>query len=356
MSQHLLAPARAPGRRAAALAALVAVVLFLVAVSWAKWLPYTEKTRALGASRTWDGTSLLADQGASPSWAAAWHFAGAYTTAVWRALLASLLVAAAVDALVPRRWLLASLDRRGTWRQAAAGGLASLPTMMCTCCTAPLVVSLRRSGVPVPAALAYWLGNPVLNPAVLVFLFLTCPWQWGVTRLLVGVALVVLAGAVVGSLARPGRVDLPEGPTDEAPEVTSGRAAVTAFLRSLVRLALVLVPEYAVVVLVVGGFSGWASRLVDSASGAGVLGLVAIAVLGTLLVLPTGGEIPVLLGLAALGAGSGVLGVLLVALPALSLPSTVMVARALTPRVALAGAASVAAAGLVSAGVLSVLG
>jgi hypothetical protein len=31
---------------------------------------------------------------------------------------------------------------------------------MCTCCTAPLTVTLRRRGVPPASALAYWLGKP----------------------------------------------------------------------------------------------------------------------------------------------------------------------------------------------------
>jgi hypothetical protein len=34
---------------------------------------------------------------------------------------------------------------------------------------------------------AYWLGNPLLNPAELVFLALVAPWPWTVTRLVVAV-------------------------------------------------------------------------------------------------------------------------------------------------------------------------
>jgi hypothetical protein len=34
-------------------------------------------------------------------------------------------------------------------------------------------------------------GNPLLNPAVLVFLCFVVPWQWTVTRAAVGVAVVV---------------------------------------------------------------------------------------------------------------------------------------------------------------------
>src|SRR3954463_5758148 len=107
-----------------------------------------------------------------------------YGLAIRKALVVSLLIAAGLDALFPKGWLVRALARRSRWGQAAVGGLVSVPTMMCTCCTAPVVMSLRKAGVTVPAAVGYWLGNPLLNPAVLVFLFLVAPWQWGVVRLL----------------------------------------------------------------------------------------------------------------------------------------------------------------------------
>jgi uncharacterized membrane protein YraQ (UPF0718 family) len=75
------------------------------------------------------------------------------------------------------------------------GGLLSTPSMMCTCCTAPVAVTLRRRGVAIAATVGYWLGNPLLNP-VLVFLLFVAPWQWTVTRGVVG-AVTVIAGAVL---------------------------------------------------------------------------------------------------------------------------------------------------------------
>lgn len=71
--------------------------------------------------------------------------------------------------------------------------------MMCTCCTAPVASALRRRGARTAGVVAYWLGNPLLNPAVLVFLALVAPWQWVATRLVVGVLLVV--GGATSSLA-----------------------------------------------------------------------------------------------------------------------------------------------------------
>ncbi|MEW2131942.1 permease [Streptomyces sp. NPDC005435] len=122
----------------------------------------------------------------------------------WRASLLAvvvfvvLLISAALQALIPRDWLVRVLDRRGRWSGAVAGGLLSTPSMRCTCCTAPVAVSLRRSGASTAATVAYWLGNPLLNPAVVVFPLLVAPWQWTAVRVVAGV-LTVVAGAVLVS-------------------------------------------------------------------------------------------------------------------------------------------------------------
>lgn len=335
--------------------ALALAAILVLGLSWAKWLPYAGKIDLLGDTRQWDGSSLLATAGDSPSLTGAWDFLVGYTTAVWKALVVSLLVAAALDALVSRQWLARLLSRGGTWRQAGTGAALSLPSMMCTCCTAPITVTLRRAGAPVAAVVSHWLGNPLLNPAVLVFLFLVAPWQWGAARLAVGV-LVVLGAALLAarvSRRRTGtEVTLPEdlGPAPRLAELP-GR-----FVASLWRIGRVLVPEYALVVLLVGGFSGWLARFTEVTGNGGLVALVAAAVVGTLLVVPTGGEIPVMMGLAALGASAGVLGVLLITLPALSLPSMVMVARALSVRVTALAGAVVAGGGLAAAGLLTALG
>ena len=303
----------------------------------------------------WDGSSVLGVGGTAPSLSGAWTFMLTFSEAVWKALLVSLLVAAGMDALVSRRWLQSLLGPGGRWRQASTGALASVPSMMCTCCTAPVTVSLRRAGVPWTAVLAHWLGNPLLNPAVLVFLFLAAPWQWGVTRLLVGLGVVVGAGALVGALAdRTTAVETLGDPEElETPATLSqlpGR-----FARSLWRVSRVLVPEYAVAVAIVGGVSGWLSQFAELSDRLGLLAVLVAALVGTMLVIPTGGEIPVLLALSALGVGAGLLGVLIVTLPALSLPSMAMVARALSVRATVLAASAVVGGGLLAGLLLSVL-
>jgi uncharacterized membrane protein YraQ (UPF0718 family) len=326
---------------------------------WAKWAPYTDRVGELSGSRTWSGTSLLeaagVEQGSAPSLTAGLAFTQAYALAVWQAVVAGLVLAAGVQALVPRAWLLQVLSRRRPSSSALVGGLLATPSMMCTCCAAPVASALRRSGAPTAGVVAYWLGNPLLNPAVVVFLALVAPWEWAATRVAVGVLLVVGGAALVARLAGD-RVD-PAAVTAIA-EVTHGGpegGPARRFATTLVRTALLVVPEYLLVVLLIGSFSGWLFPLGESAASWGALAAVAAVVLGTLLVIPTAGEIPLAQGLALAGLGGAVAGALLVTLPAVSLPSMVMVSRALTWRVVGLTAAVVAAGGLLAAGLLPAL-
>ena len=78
------------------------------------------------------------------------------------------------------------------------------------------------------------------------------------------------------------------------------------------------------------------------------LRLEAHRLVGAALVNPTGGEIPVVAGLVAAGAGFGVKGVLLITMPALSIPSILMVARTFSWPVTAAGTTVVVAGGLVA--------
>ena len=66
--------------------------------------------------------------------------------------------------------------------------------------------------------MAYWLANPLLNPAVMLFLGLTMSWQVVSTRAVVGVVVVLGAAFIAQRQAREVDADevhpdsLPHGP------------------------------------------------------------------------------------------------------------------------------------------------
>lgn len=326
----------------------VLLVFLIVGLSWSKWMPYWGKAWTLSQTSIWDGSPLFEAAGDTFSLAGAWDFTLVYFTAVWKALLVALVVAAAIDALVPRDWLLRVMNRRTHTSQSLVGAAMSLPSMMCTCCAAPVTAGLRSSGVMRSAALAYWVGNPLLNPAVLIFLALVLPWQYMVTRLVVGALIAVGASALIGRWIK-GRAEVVPEQNLEPPRMSS---LPQRYLRSLSKFTLILVPEHLALVFVIGLISPWLSGVYGIEAQVGALAVLIAAVVGTLLVIPTGGEIPIIIALLAAGVGAGVTGALLIALPALSIPSMVMVGKSLGWRTTAAMGSAVALGGVLSGIVL----
>jgi uncharacterized membrane protein YraQ (UPF0718 family) len=351
-------PDRSRSPRAVLIGAAVLALVALLGLTWAKWSPYLDRARTISSSGDYPGKDVLAkagEPGSAPSLSGAWDFAVAYGTAIWPALVVALVLGAGIEALLPRRWIARAFGAEGP-RGSLAGGVGALPTMMCSCCAAPVTVSMRRRGASTAASLAFWVGNPLLNPAVLVFLALLLPWPWVTTRAVVGIVVVFGLTALVARFApRSARAAALERTREPEPaEDEDGVAA--RFGRALLRFGAILIPEYVVLVLLLGLFRGWVFPIDGALGEPAVLVIVLAAVVGTLVVLPTGGEIPLLIGLSAAGVGAGVLGALLVTLPAVSAVSMVLVGRTLGGRVTLAMGGAVAASGLAGAALLAGLG
>ncbi|GAA4785250.1 permease [Actinomycetospora chlora] len=316
--------------------------LVVAGLLWAKWAPYWTKLPSVAGSHSLGPSILTGGASATPgvSLSAGLRFAGTYFLAIWPALVVGLVLAAAVQTALPSAWvtrLLGSGVRGGVRASALA-----LPSLMCSCCAAPLAVGLRRRAADLTATLAYWLANPALNPVVLAFCAFVLPWPWTVLRAAAGVAVVAAAVALGRWWARRS----PEAVVDAADVVpgeeagTDDRPLVVRFLRALGGVTVRLLPEYLLLVVALGAFRGVLFPLSSTlVSGTGlvllVVGVVVLAVAGTLLPIPTGAEVAVVAALLAVGVAGPLAAPLLITLPALSLPSLLMV-RSAFPRPLLA--------------------
>jgi uncharacterized membrane protein YraQ (UPF0718 family) len=344
-----------PQRQPAATWGVVLFVCVLVAgLYYVKWHPYYHKA-LLAAAKHSIGNSIIAGKAAAPpavGWRAAWDYTVTYVQSIWQALVVGLLVGSGVQALLPRTWLLRVLGRTG-FASTAIAGLAAVPAMMCTCCAAPAAVGLKKSQASVGATLAFWLGNPVLNPATMIFMGFVLGWHWAALRLVVGLVLVFgvayLAQRFVGAEDVPAEAAAAVAAPDDA------RPLLVRWGAALWELAVSLLPEYAVILLVLGAVRAWLFPAMNPAVGHSLWLMLALAVAGTLFVIPTAGEIPVVQSLMAFGLGSGGAGVLLTTLPAVSLPSLVMLGRAVPARALVLVAVSVAVLGLLTGAVAMAL-
>jgi uncharacterized membrane protein YraQ (UPF0718 family) len=106
--------------------ALAIVGLFIV-----KWFPYWNKAHVAAATHA-IGPSIVSGKAIVPpstGLQAAWQYSISYFNAVWEAVVLALLLGAAVQVFVPRRWLLRLLGGAG-YRSAAIAGAISLGGMM----------------------------------------------------------------------------------------------------------------------------------------------------------------------------------------------------------------------------------
>ena len=328
----------------------IAVFAFIAIVGlfYVKWSPYAG--RMAGAASTHSiGASILAGADAAPpapSLRAALDYAIAYGLAIWKAMVLGLLLGSAVQALIPRRWVQRLLGGAGAG-SVVAGSLLAVPSM--TCCSAPVVNGLRRRSAGCGSAVAYWLGNPMLNPATLIFMGFVIGWHWVGLRLVLGFALVLGVGWAVNRIAAgPTAAALPMAAVAaELPEDSGG--IFRRWMRSLGAMTLAIIPEYLIIVLLLGAARAWLFPALDLSVDNSMLWIVGLALAGTLFVIPTAGEVPIVQAALALGMAAGPAAALLVTLPAVSLPSLIMVRRAFSPKALALVVGAVFASGLLAA-------
>ncbi|SAK47152.1 permease [Caballeronia ptereochthonis] len=325
------------------------LLIAIVGLFYVKWFPYYNRA-FVAASQHSIGKSILMGTAASapePSWQAALDYAMAYGKAIWQAMVLGLLLGSAVQALIPPRWVARALGEHD-FGSVVNGGLMSLPGMMCTCCAAPVVAGLRAREAAPGAALAFWLGNTVLNPAALVFMGFVLGWQWTGLRLALGVLMVFGLGYAVNRMVTPAQAAASRAALAKLIEEDEPGSAFSRWIRILGRMTLRLLPEYVVLVLLLGAARAWLFPHIGPDIGNGMLWIVAFAVAGTLFVIPTAGEVPIIQAMLSLGMAAGPAGALLMTLPPVSVPSLAMLGRSFPPRVLAFVTAAVIAFGIVS--------
>ncbi len=225
--------------------------------------------------------------------------------------------------------------------------------MMCTCCAAPVVVGLRARQASPGGAIAFWFGNTILNPATLVFMGFVLGWNWTALRLALGILMVFGVGFLANLLVTPKEAAAAEAQLAELAATPQTSNAFARWMQILWRMTIHLVPEYIVVVLLLGAARAWLFPHVGADIGNDIGWIVALAIAGAIFVIPTAGEVPIIQAMLALGMGVGPAGALLMTLPPISVPSLAMVWRSFPPRVLLLASAAVVAIGVL-AGALAV--
>jgi uncharacterized protein len=327
------------------------VLFFIIAAAglyYVKWDPYYHKA-FVAATKHDIGASILGNAKntmPAPSFATAWGYTVAYFNAVWKAAVLGIVLGSLIQVLIPQDWLVRVLGKR-TFGSTAVAGLASLPGMMCTCCAAPVAVGMRKRFASVGAALAFWIGNPILNPATIIFMGFVLGWNFAVLRIVAGLLMVLGIATLANRLVKSDDVIKPT--SLEVPETASVQGSVLVrWLKSLWSLFWSIVPAYIIAVVVLGAVRTWLFPVMSPEIGNSVLALLGLAIAGTLFVIPTAAEIPVVKTMMHFGLGVGPAAALMMTMPAVSLPSLLMVRKAFPAKVLWFVGVMVALIGIIS--------
>ena len=158
-----------------------------------------------------------------------------------------------------------------------------------------------------------------------MFIGFVLGWQWAALRLFVGVALVFVLANLAARF-----VSTDWHPPGDRPNNTNG-LPLLALGDGFLRLAVRLVP-CAVLVFALGMIRAWFFPQMTPAIGHTFWLAAVLAAAGTLFVIPTAAEVPIVQILQQFGLGGAAAAALLITLPAVSLPSLAMLGRTLPMR------------------------
>jgi uncharacterized membrane protein YraQ (UPF0718 family) len=312
------------------------LTLFLIIAAagllYVKWWPYYHKAIIASTSHSIGSSVIMGDASFAPppSWQAAWDYALSYFKSVWKAALLGIVLGSLVQSLFPTRLLLKLLGK-ANFGSTAIAGLASIPSMMCTCCAAPIAIGLRKKNVSVGAALAYWLGNPALNPATLIFMTFVLSWKFTVLRLVFGIVLTFGVSYLANRFAGDTKTEDINSLTKV--DNNSSQSFLSKWMSSLSMMTIRVIPAYIISVLLLGAFRAWLFPSIGEVGANSVIAILGFAIVGMLFVIPTAAEIPIIQAFISLGMGMGPVAALLITLPSVSLPSLIMVHRSFPKRV-----------------------
>jgi uncharacterized membrane protein YraQ (UPF0718 family) len=277
-----------------------------------------------------------------------------YLNIVWPALFFGVLIAATVRALVPAAWLARALGGPLA-RAQLVGGAIGVPLMLCSCCVAPVFTAVHQRSRRAGPASALMLASPALNPAALILTFMLFAPAVAFTRAAMALLLVFGVSALAARLVRgaepPALACGAEAP-EESPSLRAVwhnfGAELAAVSRTTLPLIVAGVLLSSVVIDVVP-----VSRLAHTP--VQVLVVILVALVGVLIALPTFAEIPLALGLLSGGAPIAAATALLIAGPAINLPSMLTLGKTVTPRYAIALGVGTLAVSLIGALLVSLL-
>ena len=271
-----------------------------------------------------------------------------YFAVIWPALLFGVLISAAVRVLDPPRWLTRSLARGGARSQLAAG-LAGAPLMLCSCCVAPVFSGMYERSSKLAPSLALMLAAPVLNPAALILTFMLFDYRVAIVRLIIAACAVFFTGVLIERFVKVKPIEC--APFDQE----QNQPLLLRFLRSCGQVAIRTLPLIVAGVLISMAIALWLPVGALASTRGQLVATIIVALVAVPLAMPTFFEIPLALLLLSAGAPAGAAMAVMIAGPAINLPSLFTIAKSTNWKVAGAVALSIFLLAVLAGGLVNFL-
>lgn len=236
------------------------------------------------------------------------------------------------------------------------GVLMGAPLGVCTNCAAPIGLSMYRSGVRLETVLAMMVASPALNPIGLVIVFSVFPLSMALLKLASVIILVLIGIPLLIRLTGNQQCPLPLNvkstlldASDLAEESwqDAAREIGKVFLGQLWYVVKWTIP-FMFVVALLGALllNYYPLEQLLFFDGAGVLAIIAAAVIGAILPAPMFVDIIIVLSMLSFGLSSGPATALLITLGPVSLYASVIIWRHMSGTIAVAMLLAAAAVGV----------
>ena len=183
--------------------------------------------------------------------------------------------------------LLSSRLRSARFNSAAGnvvcGAVAGMPMGVCTNCATPIGQGLLAAGASTRMTVAAMISSPSFNPVVLTMAFLLFPLPLAWARVLVPALLLLLLPVLVPEKHRAVRaISMPDDPKSVVQQIAD---FLGSFGKNLLRL-LVLTLPWMIVAALLGAVLAELVPSYGTHLHVSVLGVIAVAIIGTLLPVP----------------------------------------------------------------------
>jgi uncharacterized membrane protein YraQ (UPF0718 family) len=245
--------------------------------------------------------------------------------------------------------LLAQIERKKQFRHAATnvlcGAVAGAPLGVCANCATPVGQSLLAAGTSSRLTVAAMISSPSFNPVVLAMVFALFPAQMAIARVVVPALLLLALPLLVRE-----REPQPVGMRMPEPAISPAERAwilTRSFLQNLLRLTWMTLP-WMLLAALIGALAAETIPAYGTHLPVSVFGIIAVAILGTVLPVPMAFDVGLAWVLYRSGVPTPYVAALLCTLGPVSAYSLMALGKELGPSVPLKLAAATAFLGIVA--------